>query len=122
VKSTPRSRKMSEAVKEAIAAILLEEVQDPRVALATVTSVDVSTDMNLADVYVVTHGDAEKHKELLAGLTSAKGRIRNSLGKRVIMRVVPDLRFRIDPSVDEGMRINNAIMHEAANRPPSTGE
>lgn len=117
MRSTPRTRKLSEAVKEALAAVLVEEVSDPRVSLATITSVEVSTDLRVADVYVVTHGDATRHEALLAGLESAKGRIRNALGKRVALRVVPELRFRIDPSVDEGMRISEAIRHEADKRP-----
>lgn len=122
MKSTPRTRKIGEALKATIAEILVEEVQDPRVALVTITSVEVSADLHLADVYVVTHGDAARHEALLAGLNSAKSRIRSSLGKRISLRLTPDLRFRIDPSVDQGMRITAAIRDEAAHRPTSEVE
>ncbi len=122
MKSTPRTRKLGEAVKEAVAAILLEEIADPRVSLATVTSVEVSSDMGLANIYVVTHGDDERQQALISGLDSAKNRIRSSLGKRVAMRVVPELRFKIDPSVEQGMRISQALKEEAERRPISSDE
>ena len=119
MKSTPRTRKLGEATKEAIAAILLEEIADPRVELVTVTSVEVSTDLGLANIYVVTHGDAERQEARIAGLDSARNRIRASLGRRVAMRVVPELRFKIDPSVEQGMRISRVLREEAERRPIS---
>ncbi|MDZ4654553.1 MAG: 30S ribosome-binding factor RbfA [Coriobacteriia bacterium] len=119
MKSTPRTRRLGEAFKEAIAAILLEEIQDPRVDLATVTSIEVSPDLGLANIYVVTHGGPERQDALISGLDSAKNRIRSSLGKRVAMRIVPELRFKIDPSVEQGMRISQVLKDEAERRPIS---
>lgn len=122
MKSTPRTRKLGEAIREAIAAILLEEIADPRIDLVTVTSVEVSTDLGLANIYVVAHGDQERQDTLIAGLDSAKNRIRASLGRRVAMRVVPELRFLIDPSVEQGMRISKALRDEAERRPITEDE
>jgi len=109
VKRTPRTRKVNEMVREAIAIILAEEVADPRLELVTVTSAEVSPDMMVANIYVITHGDAERYDELLEGLNSAKGRIRSLLGQRITLRFTPELRFLIDRSVDEGMRISEAL-------------
>lgn len=109
MKQTPRTRKVNETVREAIAFILAEDVADPRLRLATVTSAEVSSDLTIANVYVITHGDAERYAELLEGLESAKGRIRSLLGQRVTLRFTPELRFHIDRSVDEGMRIAEAL-------------
>ncbi len=119
MKPTPRTRKLNESVREAIAAILIEEIRDPRVDLATVTGARVSPDMRYADIYVTTHGDEARYAELIAGLESANGRIRASLGKRVSMRFLPALRFHIDESVDAGMRIAVALKEEAERRPIS---
>ncbi|MDY0087630.1 MAG: 30S ribosome-binding factor RbfA [Coriobacteriia bacterium] len=109
MKQTPRTRKVNEMVREAIAIILAEDVADPRLHLATVTSAEVSSDLMVANVYVTTHGGAERYEELLDGLESAKGRIRSLLGQRVTLRFTPELRFHIDRSVDEGMRIAEAL-------------
>jgi len=109
VKQTPRTRKVNEMVREAVAIILSEEVADPRLDLVTVTSAEVSPDMMVANIYVITHGGPERYTELLEGLESAKGRIRSLLGQRITLRFTPELRFLIDSSVDEGMRISEAL-------------
>ena len=80
--------------------------------LVTVTSVVVSPDLRHADVYVTAHGDQERYAEALAGLESAKGRIRAALGNEIRMKFVPDLHFKIDESVDEGIRITDALRRE----------
>jgi ribosome-binding factor A len=117
MKVTPRTRKLNEAVRESIATILIEEVQDPRVDLATVTGASVSSDMRYADIYVTTHGDTERYDALIAGLESAKNRIRASLAQRVSMKFMPALRFHIDTSVDAGQRMAVALREEAERRP-----
>lgn len=121
MRSTPRTRKLGEIVKEALAEILINDVADPRVDFVTITSVDVSVDLKVADVYVITHGDQKRYDELLEGLRSADGRIRANLGRRVALRYVPELRYHIDTSVDEGMRINEALK-SAPPHVPDDGE
>jgi ribosome-binding factor A len=109
MKQTPRTRKVNETVREVVASMLLEEIADPRLALVTVTGAEVSPDFSVATIYVIAHGGEERYAEVLEGLESAKGRIRSLLGKRVKMRLTPELTFAIDESVDEGMRINEAL-------------
>lgn len=112
-------RKLNENVREALASALLEDVSDPRVALVTVTSVSVAPDLRNANVYVTAHVDEGSYKDVMAGLDSAKRRLRRSLAERVSMKFVPELSFKLDRSVDEGMRIAAAIAEErAAGRVP----
>ena len=113
-RSFPRSRAMGETVREVVARILVEDIQDPRLELVTITSVHVSQDRHHARVYVTTHGDAEHYKEMLTGLESAKRRLRAGIARRVSMKFIPDLSFHLDSSVDEGMRITEAIRDERA--------
>ncbi len=118
MKSTPRTRKLNESLKEAVAAVLIEEISDPRLALVTVTGANVSPDMRLADIYVTAHGDSERYAEVLEGLKSANRRIRTGVSRRVRMKYLPELRFHMDESVDEGMRIYEALR----NVPPTLAE
>jgi len=117
VKATSRTRKVNETVREALAAILIEDLKDPRLDLATITGVDVSRDLAYVDVYVIAHGGEARYAELLEGLESAKGRLRTMLGERVAMRHIPALRFHIDTSVDTGMRISEVLAREKLERP-----
>lgn len=100
-------RKMDEQVREIAAAILATEVSDPRVMLVTVTGAKVSPDRSVASVYVSASPD--RYDEVLAGLESARGRVRSLMGHALGWRVTPELRFFIDESVDAGERISEAL-------------
>lgn len=102
-------RKIDEQVREAVAYILATEVSDPRIALITVTGAKVSPDRSVASVYVTA--ERERYDEVLAGLDSAKGRVRSILGRNLGWRVTPELRFFLDESVDAGERIAEALTH-----------
>ncbi|MCL2818348.1 MAG: 30S ribosome-binding factor RbfA [Actinomycetia bacterium] len=103
-------RKSDEQLREILAIILVKEINDPRVEFVTITGVDLNKDRTIADVYVSTEKD--RYDEALAGLRSAKGRIRSLVAKALDWRDAPKLRFSIDPSIDEGERIDRAILSE----------
>ncbi len=101
-------RKIDEQIKEAVAEILASEVSDPRVSLVTVTGAKVSPDRSVANIYV--SADPGRYDDVLAGLESARGRVRSLTGRMLGWRVSPDLRFFIDESVDQGERIAEALL------------
>jgi ribosome-binding factor A len=113
MKQTAQSRKINEAARTALADILLTRVSDPRLALVTLTGVEVSRDRSVANVYV----SAEKthYEDVQAGFESARGRIRSLLGQELGWRVTPELRFYLDTSIDEAERITHAL----ADTPPT---
>ncbi|NTW27867.1 MAG: 30S ribosome-binding factor RbfA [Coriobacteriia bacterium] len=107
MKQTPNSRRLNERAREVIASLVIDEIADPRVDLVTITGAEVSPDRSIVAVYVST--DPERYSTAIAGLESAKGRLRSLLGHALGWRVSPELRFFIDESVDTGMRINEAL-------------
>jgi len=107
MKQTQNSRKINEAARTALASLMLFEVSDPRLALVTVTGVEVSRDRSVANVYVTC--GAERYDEVQAGLESAKGRLRALLGGELGWRVTPELRFFIDEGVDNAQRISEVL-------------
>ena len=112
------SRKNDEAVREAVALIINQEISDPRVAFTTVTSARTSPDRTVATVYV--SAEPERYEEVLAGLESAKGRIRSLLGDALGWRATPEVRFFIDEAIDEGSRIEAVLLANAAPVDPDT--
>ena len=105
-----QTRKNNEAVKVALAAILMQEVADPRLETLTVSGVEVSRDRSVARVYVLA--DRVTDAEAWDGLESAKGRIRSLLGARLGWRQTPELRFVLDPMMDHAARID-AVLQDA---------
>jgi len=107
MKQTPNTRKLGEQAREVVASLLVSEVSDPRVRLVTITGAEVSPDRSVLLVFV--SADPERYDEVLAGLESAKGRLRSMIGHALGWRVTPELKFYIDESVDSGMTIDEAL-------------
>lgn len=108
---TQRTDRINEIMKEEISQIIQKELKDPRIGFTTVTGVKVSPDLRHAVVYFSVLGDEEKTISSLAGLQSSKGFIRTELGARIRLKYLPELDFKLDRSIAEGMRIFEIITH-----------
>lgn len=91
--------------------ILQHHLKDPRIGFVTVTDVDVTNDLAYAKIYVSVMGTEEQKQESMRGLERARGFIRSELGARMRLRVVPELQFRLDQSIDYSARIEH-VLHE----------
>lgn len=111
MKQSSSSRKINERAREALANILLYEVSDPRLHLVTVTGCEVSFDRSYCNVFYTA--EPGRYQEAAAGFAAASGRIRSLMGRALSWRVTPELRFLLDPSLDEAQRISEAIARDA---------
>ena len=71
-----RAKRVAEGLREELAALLSQEVKDPRAAGAVVTRVEVTADLGSARVFVRlldASGDEARRKELVDALTRAAG-------------------------------------------------
>lgn len=99
-----RRERVAEALREEISA-LLSELKDPRVGFASVTRVEMSTDLRHARVYVSVLGDQARKKATMEGLHSATGFIRSEVGRRVRLFRTPEIAFQLDESLEKGTRV-----------------
>ncbi len=111
-----RSRRVGELIQRELATLLTREVKDPRLALISITAVDVTRDMGLAKVfYTVINADedalafSEHKKQVQQALKKASGFLRYELGHRIKLRIVPNLEFRYDESVVHGAQLTQLI-------------
>ncbi len=107
-----RSRRVGEQIQRELSELLRREIRDPRAALATVMAVEVSRDLAYAKVFVSSMDPEVDHEELLAVLNRAAGFFRHEIGKGMKIRVVPQLRFYFDTSVEYGAHMD-AVIAEA---------
>jgi ribosome-binding factor A len=114
-----RTDRLNEAFKQEIALLLRDEVRDPRVALATITAVQTSPELDHAKVYFTALGGEDERKEVLAGLRSAAPFIRSQLGKRMHMRRIPELHFEVDRVLEEANRIERLLREALPQGVPS---
>ena len=84
-------------------------IKDPRVALVTITGVNVTRDLSLAKVFFSVTGDDGDLKDAERGLKSAAPFIRRELGKLMRLRFTPEIRFEYDGSIAYGQKIENLL-------------
>jgi ribosome-binding factor A len=119
-----RTDRLNEQLRQEIILLLRDEVRDPRVALATITAVQTSPELDHAKVYFTALGDDDERREVQAGLRSAAPFVRRELGKRLHIRRIPELHFEVDRVHEEAQRIER-LLHEALPRdaaPASDGD
>jgi len=119
----PRVARVNEVVLECLADEL-ERLSDPRLGFVTITGVEVSGDLQIADVWYSVFGPAEQHAETAAALQSAGPHLRSALGRRARLKYQPELRFQEDPSVATGARIEEILrdLHPEGERAEEPGE
>ena len=90
--------------------LILLEVKDPRIApMTSVSGVEVAPDLKSAKVFITVFGDEDVKKQTLMGLRSAMPFLRSGLAKELNLRNTPELRFKIDESLEYGMHMNELI-------------
>lgn len=113
-----RALRVGELVRHALAEILSRgEVHDPEVEGMTITipEVRMSPDLRLATCYVMPLGAADA-AEAVAALERNRRFLRGAVAKRVNLQYSPDLRFRVDETFAEGMRIDALLRSPAVRR------
>jgi len=107
---TPRRERVAELLREEISALMLRDMKDPRVRLASISRVSVTPDLREARVMVSALGaDAERHA-VVSALRHAEGFLRAQLGDRLeSLRYVPHLHFELDESIAYSVRVSNML-------------
>jgi ribosome-binding factor A len=104
-----RADRVADLIKAEVADILLRQIRDPRIGMVTITDVTVTDDLKFAKIYFVEMGKDECSPETVAGLEHAKGFMKRELGKRLRLRHVPDIAFKLDKSFAYGSRIDRLL-------------
>ena len=104
-----RADRVSGLIQEVLSELLKKKIRDPRLAMATITSVKMSRDLKLARIYFTIYGDSEKSKAAAQGFESALGFIKRSLARRLGLRYMPNLKFFYDESFEYGSHIDQLL-------------
>lgn len=104
-----RSLRVAEQLQRELAVLIRDDVKDPRLGMVSISGVEVSRDMAHAKIFVSVLGEGQVAKESLEVLTRAASFLRRELGRRMLLRSVPQLRFIHDRSLEEGARMSALI-------------
>ena len=101
--------RLSEAIREEIETILEGELGDPRIGLASVSSVVMAEDARSAHVMVSVAGDEAEAERPLEGLAAARNFVRHELAERLRLRRPPELYFQIDRADELESRVDELL-------------
>ncbi len=77
--------------------------------MVTFTRVKLTDDLRYAKVYYSFLGTPEDRARVDEYLARRKNKIRHDVGKNLRVRNIPELTFKFDPSVEEGLRIEQLL-------------
>ncbi|NLB53068.1 MAG: 30S ribosome-binding factor RbfA [Syntrophomonadaceae bacterium] len=109
--SKRRQERISVEIKKVLSQILMDNIKDPRVDFSSIsiTRVDVTNDLSHARVNISVLGDDSRQEETMKVLQKAKGFIRSELAKEIQLRHAPELEFRLDKSIEHGIKISSLL-------------
>jgi len=116
-----RLQRVRELLKREIGEVIRREFPVSEAGLVTVNDVDVAGDLQSAVVFISILGNNEQQKRGLDLLTSHRKRIQGMVGRAVVLKYTPTLKFIIDDSVVRGNRVLQ-IIDELEKSDPSTKE
>ena len=129
MKEYSRLDRIGDQMQRELAVMIQREIKDPRLdAMITVSGVKVSKDLGYADIYVTVLGKEDNPEviaENMAILKKAAGFLRGRIGQNIKLRVVPQLRFHYDESVQRGQHLSSLIekaLAEDKKRAEESGE
>ncbi len=95
-----------------ITQIIAEDIKDPRMsgAIVGVTKLYTTPDLKYAKVYLSIYAEnSEAQQEAYHTICRSKNFIRNMLKDKVQIRLLPELTFLIDDSVDYSIKIDKLL-------------
>ena len=102
-----RTDRVAQQIQREVAELVRLQINDPRVRLVTITGVEVAGDYSHAKIFF-TRLDG-RHDEALKGLEHASGFLRSQLAHSIKLRVMPQLHFVYDASVERGSHLSQLI-------------
>lgn len=112
-----RQGRIGEEIRKIISDMLFHGLKDPRLdAMISITAVEVTSDNSYATVYfspLNMSSDpseaARQQEDVLDAFKSAAGFIRKEVGKKMKLRHVPELIFKVDHSLEYSRHIEGIL-------------
>jgi ribosome-binding factor A len=106
----PRTERVAEQLRQEISQMMLVDMKDPRVRMASISEVRVARDLRSARVLVSAVGDERERHAVVSALRHAEGYLRGQLGERLEnLKSPPKLRFELDESIAYSVYISSVL-------------
>lgn len=109
-----KKAKFEERILNELNLILRQNLNDTRLQFASLTKVELSSDMSVATVYWDTF-DPEKKEGIAQAFSTAESRMRSSLASVLNVRHTPELKLVYDQQYESEQAISQILGQEAKN-------
>ena len=114
-----RLERVRELLKRELGEIIRRELPISEAGLITVNEVGVAPDLKSATVFVGVIGTPEQRKKAANLLEKESKRIQGMIGRAVVLKYTPHLKFVIDEAIERGNRVLE-ILEEIEKSSPSS--
>jgi ribosome-binding factor A len=111
-----RNARTEALLKERIAIVVLEHLNDPRLGFLTITGVELSGDKRHAKVLYTVLGTPAQRRTTARALQAAAPHIQEVLAPGLHLRVMPELRFVYDEAIENESRMLDLLDEIAQER------
>lgn len=120
---TTRQSKIARLIQKDLSNIFQAQTRQMRGVLVSVSVVRVSPDLSVAKVYLSIFPSA-RAEELINNINNNAAQIRFELGnlERHQLRIIPELKFFVDDSLDYIENIDNLLKKQPADDEPDNAE
>ena len=103
-----RVHRVESELKKVLSVVLRSKVNDRKLAMVTITEIEVSKDLAYAKVFYscLIQEDVEYIKK---AFLKSKGLFRSAIASSLKLRIVPDLKFIYDDSLEYGAKMEDKI-------------
>ena len=117
-----RLQRVRELLKREIGEAIRREFHVSEAGLITVNDVDMAGDLKSATVFISILGNPDQQKRGFQLLNEHRTRIQGFIGKAVVLKYTPKLKFAFDDSIVRGNRVLQIIDELEKNLPADEGE
>ncbi len=105
-----RGDRVSASIRRIVASMAAGELADPRLAMTSITGVDMSPDNHVAKIYFSLLGEKESADAALAGFNAAASLFKRRIADELRLRTTPELRFIHDKTLEYADEMNRLFL------------
>ena len=106
-----RMARVQEELRKVVSDIILKDMRDPRLGMVSVTEVEMSKDLSHAKIFISEFKPNEAESNAVEVLEKAKSFIRCEIGQKMQLRIVPEIVFMRDRSIEQSVHMQEVFKH-----------
>ena len=104
-----RQQRVRELLKRTVGEILRRELDSESCGIITVNDVGMANDLHSAMIFVSVLGSDEQKRTAAKRLKSERSRIQYMLGREVVLKYTPRIKFELGDAIEAGNRVMSIL-------------